>query len=89
VVAAGPDLHKLLDAAAGDRFGDIDVAFRIDGGRMTEGEVTGIVPRTRNDPADAESVKHGRRCLVDQPDIVVVKVDIDDRVLAVGLLVAR
>src|SRR5437763_11491970 len=79
---AGSNLHELLDAAAGDRFGDIDVAFRIDSDRMAEGEVTRVVPRTRNDPADAESVEHGRCCPVYQPDVVVVQIDIDDRVLA-------
>jgi len=79
---SGPDLYKLLDAAAGDRFGKVDVAFRIDGSRVAEGEVTGIVTRARDDPADAEGTEHGRSFLVDQPDVVVVQIDINDRVLA-------
>ena len=82
LLVAGPDLHELLDTAAGDCFGKIDVALRIDGDRMAEGEVTGIVSRARNDSADPESAEHGRRGLVHQPDIVVIQIDIDDCVLA-------
>src|SRR5271155_2395404 len=74
--------HELLDAAAGDRFGNIDAAFGINGDRVAVGEVASVVPGTRDDPADAESAEHCRGCLVQQPDVIVVQIDIDDSILA-------
>src|SRR5271165_1687207 len=80
--------HESLDAAAGDRFRDVDVALRIDSERVTGFKLTHIVPRTRDDPAEAECAEHVAACLVDQPDIVVVGIGIDDDFLA-GRTLAR
>src|SRR6516165_8737921 len=78
--------HELLDAAAGDRLGKVDIALRIDCGRVAIGEMTCVVPGTRDDPADPEGAEHGCRCLVQQPHVVVVQIDIDDDFLAGGAL---
>ena len=49
---------------------------------MTGFELTHIVPRARDDPAEAECAEHVAACLVDQPDVVVVGIGIDDDSLA-------
>src|SRR5215467_1560770 len=72
---------KLLNAPTRDCFGDVDVAFRVDGSRVTECEVAAIMARARHDAAHSQSSEHRRCCLVNEPGVVVAKVDIDNHVL--------
>ena len=75
------DRHELLYTAAGDRFGNVDVALRIDSSRVSECKVTRIMSGARNDPADTEGSEHSRRCLVEQPSVVVAEIDVNHHVL--------
>ena len=55
---------ELLNAPTGDCFGDVDIAFRVDGPRVSECEMAAIMAGTRQYAADSQSSEDRRGCLV-------------------------
>ena len=72
---------ELLNAPTGDRFGDVEVALRVGGGRVSEREVAAIMAGARYYAAYSQSSEDRRGCLVHEPSVVVAKIDIDNHML--------
>jgi len=72
---------KLLNTPTRDGFGDVDVAIRVDGRRVSECEMAAVMARARHDAAYSQSSEDRRGCLVNQPGVVVAKIDIDNDAL--------
>src|SRR5690349_1780719 len=72
---------KLLNAPTGYCFGDVEVAFRVGGGRVSECEMAAIMARAWYYAAYPQSSEDCCGCLVHEPSVVVAKIDIDNHVL--------
>src|SRR5215470_18720513 len=68
---------KFLNASTRDCFCDVEVAFRIGGRRVSECEMAAVMARAWYYAADSQSSEHRRGCLVNEPSVVVAKIDID------------